>query len=126
MVAENVEVAPSPDTDKVCGLSVVLPCLDEAETLATCITKAQRSMQQLGIDGEVVVADNGSTDGSQQIARDLGARVIEVPVKGYGSALQGGISAARSEFVVMADADGSYDLSRLGPFVDALRAGAVV
>ncbi len=124
MVAENVEVAPSPDTDKVCGLSVVLPCLDEAETLARCITKAQRSMQQLGIDGEVVVADNGSTDGSQQIARDLGARVIEVPVKGYGSALQGGISAARSEFVVMADADGSYDLSRLGPFVDALRAGA--
>jgi glycosyltransferase involved in cell wall biosynthesis len=124
MVTENVEVAPSPDTEQVCGLSVVLPCLDEAETLATCITKAQHSMRQLGIDGEVVVADNGSTDGSQQIARDLGARVIDVPVRGYGSALIGGITAARSEFVVMADADNSYDLSELAPFVDALQGGA--
>jgi glycosyltransferase involved in cell wall biosynthesis len=103
---------------------VVLPCLNEAETLATCIAKAQRSMKELGVDGEVVVADNGSTDGSQEIARRLGARVIDVPVKGYGSALLGGISAARSEFIVMADADDSYDLSQLGPFVEALRGGA--
>jgi glycosyltransferase involved in cell wall biosynthesis len=124
MVAENIELAPSPKTEQRCGLSVVLPCLDEAETLAVCITKAQRSMRQLGIEGEVVVADNGSTDGSQQLARDLGARVVDVPVKGYGSALLGGISVARSEFVVMADADDSYDLSQLGPFVEALRAGA--
>ena len=124
MVAENVGVEPLPDTAPVCRLSVVLPCLDEAETLATCITKAQRSMKELGIHGEVVVADNGSSDGSQQIARRLGARVIDVPVKGYGSALLGGISAARSEFVVMADADDSYDLSKLGPFVEALDHGA--
>src|SRR2546423_1819516 len=99
MVAENVGVARSSqtETDQVCGLSVVLPCLNEAETLATCVTKAQRSMKELGVDGEVVVADNGSTDGSQDIARRLGARVIDVPVKGYGGALLGGIAAARSE-----------------------------
>jgi glycosyltransferase involved in cell wall biosynthesis len=128
MVAENVGIVRSSETEteveQTCGLSVVLPCLNEAETLATCIAKAQRSMKQLGVDGEVVVADNGSTDGSQEIARRLGARVIDVPVKGYGSALLGGISAARSEFVVMADADDSYDLSELGPFVEALRGGA--
>jgi len=126
MVAENVDVARTTDTEaeKACGLSVVLPCLNEAETLATCVTKAQRSMKELGVDGEVIVADNGSTDGSQDIARRLGARVIDVPVKGYGSALRGGIAAARSECVVMADADDSYDLSQLGPFVDALRGGA--
>jgi glycosyltransferase involved in cell wall biosynthesis len=126
MVAENVGVARSSQTgtDQVCGLSVVLPCLNEAETLATCVTKAQRSMKELGVDGEVVVADNGSTDGSQDIARRLGARVIDVPVKGYGGALSGGIAAARSEFVVVADADDSYDLSQLGRFVEALHGGA--
>jgi hypothetical protein len=128
MVAENVGVSRSPEpeaeAEQACGLSIVLPCLNEAETLATCVTKAQRSMRELGVHGEVIVADNGSTDGSQEIARQLGARVIEVPVKGYGSALLGGIAAARSEFVVMADADDSYDLSRLGPFVDGLRGGA--
>jgi glycosyltransferase involved in cell wall biosynthesis len=124
MVAENVGVAPASQTDQVVGLSVVLPCLNEAETLATCVAKAQRSMKGLGIDGEVVVADNGSTDGSQEIARRLGARVIDVPVKGYGSALLGGIAAARSELIVMADADDSYDLSELGPFVEGLRDGA--
>src|SRR5919201_933999 len=107
MVAENVGVARASqsDAEPLCGLSVVLPCLNEAETLATCISKAQRSMKELGVDGEVVVADNGSTDGSQEIARRLGARVVDVPVKGYGSALLGGIGAARSEFVVMGGAD---------------------
>lgn len=124
MVAEDVGVRAPSDTEHICDLSVVLPCLNEAETLATCITKAQRSMKELQISGEVLVADNGSTDGSREIARQLGARVIDVPVKGYGSALLGGIAAARSEFVVMADADDSYDLSQLGPFVDALRGGA--
>ena len=125
MVTENVGVeSDRTTTEQVCGLSVVLPCLDEAETLATCITKAQGSMRELGINGEVIVADNGSTDGSQEIARELGARVVDVPVRGYGSALIGGITAARSEFVVMADADDSYDLSELAPFVDALRGGA--
>jgi glycosyltransferase involved in cell wall biosynthesis len=124
MVAENVDVRSASDVEQVCDLSVVLPCLDEAETLATCITKAQRAMKELAVDGEVIVADNGSADGSQEIARRLGARVIDVPVKGYGSALLSGIAAARSEFVVMADADDSYDLSDLEPFVDALRGGA--
>jgi glycosyltransferase involved in cell wall biosynthesis len=124
MVAENVGVAPPEATGEVCDLSVVLPCLNEAETLATCIAKAQRSMKELGVDGEVIVADNGSTDGSQEQARRLGARVIDVPVKGYGSAALGGIGAARSEYVVMADADDSYDLSSLGPFLDALNSGA--
>jgi glycosyltransferase involved in cell wall biosynthesis len=124
MVAENVDVRSASGVERVCDLSVVLPCLDEAETLAICITKAQRAMKELAVDGEVIVADNGSADGSQEIARRLGARVIDVPVKGYGSALLSGIAAARSEFVVMADADNSYDLSDLEPFVDALRGGA--
>jgi glycosyltransferase involved in cell wall biosynthesis len=124
MVAENVDVRSEFGVEQVCDLSVVLPCLDEAETLATCITKAQRAMKQLAVDGEVIVADNGSADGSQEIAHRLGARVIDVPVKGYGSALLSGIAAARSEFVVMADADDSYDLGGLAPFVDALRGGA--
>jgi glycosyltransferase involved in cell wall biosynthesis len=128
MVARDVDVArstePEAGVDQTCGLSVVLPCLNESETLAVCVTKAQRSMAELGIDGEVIVADNGSTDGSQEIARRLGARVTDVAEKGYGSALLGGIAAARSEFVVMADADDSYDLSHLGPFVEGLRAGA--
>jgi hypothetical protein len=104
-------------------LSVVLPCLNEAETLATCVRKAHRSISRLGLVGEVVVADNGSTDGSQRIAADLGARVIDVHVRGYGAALQAGIEAARGRFVVMADADDSYDLGSLEPFVAKLREG---
>ena len=124
MVTENVDVRSASSVEQVCDLSVVLPCLDEAETLATCITKAQRAMKDLAVDGEVIVADNGSVDGSQEIARRLGARVIDVPVKGYGSALLSGIAVARSEYVVMADADNSYDLGGLEPFVDALRGGA--
>jgi hypothetical protein len=104
-------------------VSVVLPCLNEAETLATCIRKAQDSLARLGTMGEVVVADNGSTDGSQRIATELGARVIDVPVRGYGAALQAGIEAARGRYVVMADADDSYDLAGLEPFVAKLREG---
>ena len=107
-----------------CELSVVLPCLDEAETLAACITKAQDSMARLGIEGEVVVADNGSTDGSPEIALALGARVVSVPRRGYGAALRHGITAAEGTYVVMADADDSYALDDLGPFVAALRGGA--
>jgi glycosyltransferase involved in cell wall biosynthesis len=105
-------------------LTVLMPCLNEAETLAVCIRKARASIAALGIDGEVLIADNGSTDGSQQIARVEGARVIEVPAKGYGAALMAGIIDAEGAFVIMADADDSYDLSNLGPFVEALRAGA--
>jgi len=105
-------------------LTVVLPCLNEAETLAVCIRKAKASIAGLGIDGEVVIADNGSTDGSQGIARAEGARVVDVPIRGYGAALTAGIAAAKGEFVIMGDADDSYDLSNLGPFVEALRGGA--
>jgi glycosyltransferase involved in cell wall biosynthesis len=104
-------------------LSVVLPCLNEAETLETCIRKAQSSIARIGIAGEVIVADNGSMDGSQGIARRLGARVVDIPVRGYGAALQGGIEAARGSFIIMADADDSYDLAGLEPFVAKLREG---
>ena len=105
-------------------VSVVMPCLNEAETLATCIGKARGSLQRLGVDGEVLVADNGSSDGSQKIAASEGARVVDVPERGYGAALRRGIAAADGTYVVMADADDSYALDDLGPFVDALRGGS--
>ena len=101
-----------------------MPCLNEAETLAVCIEKAQRSLALDGIVGEIVIADNGSVDGSQQIATNLGARVVQVQEKGYGSALMGGIAAARGKYVIMGDADDSYDFSDLSPFVQQLRAGS--
>jgi len=103
--------------------SVVMPCLNEAETLAICIQKAQQSLAENNVSGEVVIADNGSTDGSQDIAAGLGARVINVPAKGYGSALMGGIAAAHGQYIIMGDADDSYDFSALGPFIEKLRAG---
>src|SRR5262249_11173945 len=90
-------------------LSIVMPCLNEAETLATCIRKARGYLARAGVAGEVVVADNGSTDGSREIAEAEGARVVEVADKGYGSALMGGIRAARGTYVIMGDADDSYD-----------------
>ena len=90
-----------------------MPCLNEAETLAACIEKAQRSLRENNIAGEIVVADNGSTDGSQALAESLGARVIQVAAKGYGNALMGGIAAARGQYVIMGDADDSYDFSNL-------------
>lgn len=100
-----------------------MPCLNEAETLATCIRKAQQSLSDLKISGEVIVADNGSSDGSPEIAEQLGARVIHVAEKGYGSALLGGIKAARGKYIIMGDADDSYDFTNLGPFLEQLRAG---
>lgn len=104
-------------------LSIVLPCLNEAITLGECIRAAQTALRTLSIEGEVIVADNGSTDGSVEIAEGLGARVVPVPVKGYGSALLGGIREARGRFVIMGDADATYDFQAIGPFVEQLRAG---
>ena len=100
-----------------------MPCLNEAETLATCIRKARGYLDRTGIVGEVIIADNGSTDGSQKLAVDNGARLVDVKVRGYGAALSGAIHAARGKFVIMADADDSYDFSRLDPFVTKLREG---
>ena len=117
--AETVE----PAQDRQPELTVVMPCLNEAQTLGTCIRKAQESFDRIGIAGEVVVADNGSTDGSQQIAEELGARVVPVERRGYGAALTGGIAAARGRWVIMGDADDSYDFSKLEPFVEGLREG---
>jgi glycosyltransferase involved in cell wall biosynthesis len=114
---------PAFDDEKPLELSVVMPCLNEADTLETCIEKAQRAMREHGIHGEVVVADNGSTDGSQDIALSMGARVINVEAKGYGNALMGGISAARGKFVIMGDADDSYDFLEVPKFVAKLREG---
>ena len=106
-----------------CELTILMPCLNEAETLAICITKAMTSLQNLKIDGEVLIADNGSTDGSQQIATSLGARVVQVERKGYGNALMRGIATARGKYVIMGDSDDGYDFTSLGPFVEKLRAG---
>ncbi|GAA3751040.1 glycosyltransferase family 2 protein [Terriglobus aquaticus] len=104
-------------------LTVVMPCLNEAETLATCVDKALAALRDNGIDGEVVVADNGSTDGSQAIAAEHGARVVPVPIRGYGAALNAGITAARGRYVLMADADDSYNFAHIPRFLEQLRAG---
>ncbi len=111
--------APSPTLE----LTVVMPCLNEARTIAGCIREAADAIKSAGIQGEVVIADNGSTDGSQAIAMKLGARVVPVVEKGYGHALRGGIAAANGRFIIMGDADGSYDFSHLPRFVAELRAG---
>lgn len=105
-------------------LSVVMPCLNEAETVETCVRKTLAFFREQGIDGEVVIADNGSTDGSQKLAADAGARVVPVSAKGYGNALMGGIRAAKGTYVAMGDADDSYDFATLGPFLEDLRGGA--
>ncbi|MGD9923124.1 MAG: glycosyltransferase family 2 protein [Pseudorhodoplanes sp.] len=107
-------------------LTILLPCLNEAETLAVCIRKAKKFLADAQIDGEVLVADNGSSDGSQEIALTEGARVIPIELRGYGAALIGGINAAYGRFVIMGDADDSYDFSALSSFVEKLRSGATV
>ncbi len=104
-------------------VTVVMPCLNEAETLATCIEKILETFRSYNIKGEIVVADNGSTDGSQKIAMDLGARVIPVARRGYGAALQGGVAAASSPYIIMGDADDSYDFREIPRFIEALRKG---
>lgn len=104
-------------------LTILMPCLNEAETLAACIDQARGFLTRERISGEILIADNGSTDGSTGIAKTHGARVVHVPVKGYGAALMGGIRASRSNFVIMGDSDCSYDFDHLEPFVERLRAG---
>jgi glycosyltransferase involved in cell wall biosynthesis len=104
-------------------LSIVIPCLNEADTLAECVEKAQRTINENRIAAEVIVADNGSTDGSLDIAAHLGARIVNVPERGYGSALMGGIAAARGRFIIMGDADGSYDFGEIPHFLAKLREG---
>jgi len=104
-------------------VSVVIPCLNEAQTIGRCIEKARAALDRLGAAGEVIVADNGSTDRSREISRDLGARVVEIVGRGYGSALRGGIAASLGRYVIMGDADDSYDFTAIGPFVDRLRGG---
>src|SRR5262245_24840953 len=104
-------------------VSVVIPCLNEAETVVVCIDKAMRALAEGEIVGEVIVADNGSADGSQALAAAHGARVVPVALRGYGNALMGGIAAARGRYVVMADADDSYDFRDVPRFVEKLRQG---
>jgi len=104
-------------------LTILMPCLNEAATVGSCIAKARGFLERSGIDGEVLIADNGSNDGSRQLAERAGARVVEVAERGYGAALAGGIAAARGRYIIMGDADDSYDFSRLETFVARLREG---
>jgi hypothetical protein len=104
-------------------LTILMPCLNEAETLEVCVRKARFYLERSGVKGEVLVADNGSTDGSQELARKAGARVVDIPARGYGAALLGGTAAAHGRYVIMGDADDSYDFETLGPFIERLRAG---
>ena len=119
----NASAAKEPEAIEV---SVVMPCLNEAETLESCIAKAQRALREAGIAGEVVVADNGSADGSVEIAERMGAKVVNVRARGYGNALMGGIAVASGKYVVMGDADDSYDFGHIPRFVEQLRGGADV
>ena len=123
MSAVAASFAPPVQADPTLELTILMPCLNEAETLALCVRKAMKFLESAGISGEVVVADNGSIDGSQQIANALGARIVHVAERGYGAALIGGIAAARGRYVIMGDADDSYDFFALLPFVTALRDG---
>ncbi len=129
MVTETTSIRRTEPHSKSAGdeteieLTIVMPCLNEADTLETCLEKAQRAMRENGIVGEIVVADNGSTDGSQAIAERIGARVVPVAAKGYGNALMGGIAAARGRYVIMGDADDSYDFLEAPKFVEKLREG---
>ncbi|MFZ4681264.1 MAG: glycosyltransferase family 2 protein [Terrimicrobiaceae bacterium] len=104
-------------------LTVLMPCLNEAETIESCIRKARQGIEKAGVSGEILIADNGSTDGSQRIAAESGARVVDVAEKGYGSALREGIAAANGRWIVMGDADDSYDFSEIQSFVEKLKEG---
>lgn len=113
----------SPDLSAECELTIVMPCLNEIETLEVCIKKAQSFLERSGVVGEIVIADNGSSDGSQELARRCGARVVDVAVRGYGAALYHGTLASRGKYVIMGDSDDSYDFSSLDLFVEKLREG---
>jgi hypothetical protein len=117
-------VAPERPEPAALELTILMPCLNEAETIEVCVRKAMGYLAKSGVVGEVLIADNGSTDGSQALAEALGARVAPVPQKGYGAALIGGIAAARGRFVIMGDADDSYDFESLDGMVEHLRGGA--
>jgi glycosyltransferase involved in cell wall biosynthesis len=104
-------------------LTIIMPCLNEAETLEVCIRKAQAYLRQSGVRGEIVIGDNGSTDGSQEIATRCGARVVKVPLRGYGAALFGATQAARGKYIIMGDSDDSYDFTNLDGFLEKLREG---
>jgi glycosyltransferase involved in cell wall biosynthesis len=119
-----VAAAYSSADQRACELTILMPCLNEAETLASCIRKARAFIARTGIAAEILVADNGSTDGSRAIAEAEGARVVPIPERGYGAALLGGIRAAEGRYVIMGDSDDSYDFSRLDAFVAKLREGA--
>jgi glycosyltransferase involved in cell wall biosynthesis len=121
--AFSIDRASGP-SNEVIEVSVVLPCLNERETVAVCVTKAMAALNDAGIKGEVIVADNGSSDGSIDLAESAGARVVHVSQRGYGNALNGGIEAARGIYVLMADSDDSYDFSHIPRFVEQLRGGA--
>lgn len=123
MTEPHLQQGKGPAEVSRCELTILMPCLNEAATIRRCVRKAMSFLQASGVDGEVLIADNGSSDGSQEIAVREGARVINVERRGYGAALLGGIRAARGEYVIMGDADDSYDFSALGPFVERLRAG---
>src|SRR5579862_6076492 len=121
---QNRRLASSEPRSRVLELTILMPCLNEAETVAVCVQKAVGFLKRAGVDGEVVIADNGSTDGSQALAEAAGARVVGVLDRGYGAALKGGIEAARGRFVIMGDADDSYDFENLEEMLERLRAGA--
>jgi glycosyltransferase involved in cell wall biosynthesis len=128
LIASHVDAVPArgtaPDGETpLLELTILMPCLNEALTLGRCVAKAQQFLTSRGIRGEVLVADNGSTDGSQSLAALAGARVLDVPMRGYGAALIAGIEAARGRFIIMGDSDDSYDFAALDPFLQALRAG---
>ena len=104
-------------------VSVVMPCLNERETLGSCIQKAKDALDRLNIESEIIVADNGSSDGSQEIARSFGVRVVEELQRGYGNAYRAGISQARGDYIVIGDSDDSYDFGDIGRFYEKLRGG---
>jgi glycosyltransferase involved in cell wall biosynthesis len=119
----SICAGPSMTSTGECEFSIIMPCLNEAETIGTCIEKAKRGIDAAGISAEIVIGDNGSNDGSQEIARQNGARVVDIPQRGYGAALFGASQASRGKYIIMGDSDDSYDFTRLERFVKALRDG---